>query len=215
MAKVKVAGIQMACVEERAKNLAKAVTLARMAAEHGAGIICFQQLFSTPWFPRERDERHFVLAESEDGETLAALRPVAAETGTTLVCPIFERTPEGACHNTAVVIGPDGALLGRYRKVHVPELPLWEERFYFAPGDAGFPVFESHGLRFGVQLCWANFFPARLGAERGRVRDHPPLGDGARRQRHREQPLRLPGQPGRARAAAGLLWTQRLHRSRG
>jgi N-carbamoylputrescine amidase len=159
MAKVKVAGIQMACVEERSRNLAKAVTLGRLAAEHGARIICYQQLFSTLWFPRERDERHFALAEGEDGETIAALRPLAAETGATLVCPVFERTPAGARHNTAVVIGPDGGLLGSYRKVHVPQLPLWEERFYFAPGDAGFPVFESHGLRFGVQLCWDNFFP--------------------------------------------------------
>jgi N-carbamoylputrescine amidase len=159
MAKLKVAGIQMACVEERTKNLAKAVTLGRLAAEHGARIICYQQLFSTPWFPRERDPRHFALAEGGDGPTLTALRPLAVETGATLVCPYYEQAADGARYNTAAVIGPDGGLLGGYRKAHVPELPLWEETYYFSPGDGGFPVFESQGLRFGVQLCWDNFFP--------------------------------------------------------
>jgi len=159
MAKVKVAGIQMACVAAREKNLAKAVTLGRLAAEHGARVVCYQQLLSTPWFPRGRDERHFALAEGEDGPTLDALRPLAVETGVTLVCPLFERSAAGACYNTAVVVGPDGGLLGKYRKVHVPDLPLWEEKYYFQPGDTGFPVFESQGLRFGVQLCWDNFFP--------------------------------------------------------
>lgn len=159
MAKVKVAGIQMACVSEREKNLAQAATLGRLAAEHGARVICYQQLPSTAWFPRERDQRHFALAEDENGPTLSALRPVAAEAGVTLICPLFERAPDGAFFNTAMVVGPDGGLLGRYRKVHVPDLPLWEERYYFRPGDDGFPVFESQGLRFGVQLCWDNFFP--------------------------------------------------------
>lgn len=159
MAKVKVAGVQMACVEDRGRNLAKAVALGRMAAEHGARVVCFQQLPANDWFPRTRDEARLALAEADDGPTLSALRPLAAETGTTLVVPLFERSPEGPCYNAAVVVGPDGGLLGRYRKVHVPALPLWEEKFYFAPGDAGFPIFESQGLRFGVQLCWDNFFP--------------------------------------------------------
>jgi N-carbamoylputrescine amidase len=159
VAKLKVAGIQMSCVGEREQTLAKALTMGRMAAEHGARIICYQQLFSTPWFPRERSERHFDLAEGEDGPTLEALRPLAAEAGVTLICPIYERGAGGARYNTAMVLGPDGALLGKYRKVHVPEIPLWEEKYYFSPGDLGFPVFESHGVRFGVQLCWDNFFP--------------------------------------------------------
>ena len=166
MTKLKVAGIQMACVDAREKNLAKAVTLGRLAAEHGARVVCYQQLLSNVWFPRERDERHFALAEGEDGPTLEALRPLAAEAGITLVCPLFERSAEGTCYNTAVVIGPDGGLLGKYRKVHVPDLPLWEEKYYFRPGDTGFPVFESQGLRFGVQLCWDNFFPEGTQAAR-------------------------------------------------
>jgi len=159
MTKVKVAGVQYCCGEDREKNIAKAVTIARMAAENGARVICFQQLPANHWFPRERDERHFALAEGDDGPTLAALRPLAAETGAALVVPLFELAPSGERYNAAVVVGPDGGILGRYRKVHVPELPLWEERFYFAPGDLGFPVFEANGLRFGVQICWDNFFP--------------------------------------------------------
>jgi N-carbamoylputrescine amidase len=159
MTKLKVAGIQMACAEERAKNLAKALTLGRMAAEHGARVICFQQLFALPWFPRERDPGHFGLAEGDDGPTLDAMRQLAAETGTTLVCPLYELGADGERYNAAVVVGPDGGVLGRYRKAHVPDLPLWEEQYYFRPGDAGFPVFESQGLRFGVQLCWDNFYP--------------------------------------------------------
>lgn len=159
MAKVKVAGIQMACVEDRGRNLAKAAELGRMAADHGARVICWQQLPANPWFPRERAEAHFALAEGEDGPTLSALRPLAAETGATLVVPLFELAADGRRFNAAVVVGPDGAILGRYRKAHVPALPLWEEKFYFEPGDTGFPVFESQGLRFGVQLCWDNFFP--------------------------------------------------------
>lgn len=156
---VKVAGVQSACGPEREKNVERAVDLALLAVENGARIICFQQLFSTFWFPREKREDYFELAEGEDGPTLERLGAVAAENGVTLVCPLFERSGEGEHYNTAFVLGPDGKILGRYRKVHVPGIPLWEEKHYFRPGDLGFPVFESQGLRFGVQLCWDNFFP--------------------------------------------------------
>lgn len=156
---VKVAGIQMTCDVERERNLEKAVGLARMAAEHEAKIVCFEQLFSTRWFPREKSSQHFALAEGEDGPTLEALRPIAVETGMTLICPIFERAGENEYYNTAFVLGPDGAIAGKYRKIHIPELPLWEERHYFQPGNLGFPVFESQGLKFGIQMCWDNFFP--------------------------------------------------------
>lgn len=156
---VKVAGVQSACGPDRGKNVERAVELARLAAENGAKIICFQQLFSTFWFPREKNEDHFSLAEDEEGPTLRRLAEVAAGEGVTMVCPLFERAGEGEYYNTAFVLGPDGGLLGRYRKVHVPSLPLWEEKFYFRPGDLGFPVFTSQGLTFGVQLCWDNFFP--------------------------------------------------------
>lgn len=156
---IKVAGVQSACGPDKKKNVERAAEFARLAAENGAKIICFEQLFSTPWFPREKSAEHFALAEDEQGPTLETLRGLAGEKGVTLVCPIFERAGEEEYYNTAFVLGPDGETLGRYRKVHVPELPLWEEKYYFRPGDLGFPVFESQGLKFGVQLCWDNFFP--------------------------------------------------------
>jgi len=161
---VKVAGVQLACGSGKEENVERAVELALLAVENGAKIICFEQLFSTFWFPRAKSEAFFDLAEDEEGPTLRTLRGVAAEKGVTLVCPLFERAGEGEFYNTAFVLGPDGETLGRYRKMHVPEMPLWEEKYYFRPGNLGFPVFESQGLRFGVQLCWDNFFPegARL-----------------------------------------------------
>lgn len=164
MTRVKVAGVQSACGPDREKNVARAVELAGMAVESGAKIVCFEQLFSTFWFPREKREDFFSLAEDEGGPTLRTLAAVAAEKGVTLVCPLFERAGEGEYYNTAFILGPDGKILGRYRKVHVPGIPLWEEKFYFRSGNLGFPVFESQGLKFGVQLCWDNFFPegARL-----------------------------------------------------
>lgn len=159
MAIVKVAGVQSACGPERDQNVARAADLASLAAENGAKIVCFEQLFSTFWFPREKSPAFFDLAEEEDGPTLEALRPLARGKEITLICPLFERAGENEYYNTAFVIGPDGNIVGKYRKVHVPDLPLWKETFYFKPGNLGFPVFKSHGLTFGVQLCWDNFFP--------------------------------------------------------
>jgi len=156
---VKVAGIQSACGPERGENVERAADLARLAVENGAKIICFEQLFSTFWFPKEKSPAWFDLAEEEDGPTLETLRPLAKEYDVTLICPIFERVAEHEYYSTAFVIGSDGEISGKYRKVHVPDLPLWQEKFYFRPGDLGFPVFTAHGLTFGVQICWDNFFP--------------------------------------------------------
>ncbi len=158
MSNVKVAGVQSACGPDRGHNVARATELASLAADNGAAVVCFQQLFSTEFFPREKSEAFFALAEEEDGPTLEAMRRLADERNLTLVCPIFEKS--GGNHfNTAFVLGPDGGIVGKYRKIHVPDIPLWEEKYYFLPGDLGFPVFRSSGLAFGVQLCWDNFFP--------------------------------------------------------
>ena len=104
---VKVAGVQSACGPEREKNVERAVDLALLAVENGAKIICFQQLFSTFWFPREKRDEHFELAEGEDGPTLERLGAVAAEHEVTLVCPLFERAADGEYYNTAFGLGPD------------------------------------------------------------------------------------------------------------
>ncbi len=161
--KMKVAGIQMTCLPEREDNVRKAIRLGTMAAESGARIICYQPLFSTRWFPRSPDETALTLAERDDGPTLGALRSTAARLGVCLILPLFEQA-EGGRFYTAFIIGAQGEILGKYRKVHLPDIPLWRERYFFSPGDTGFPVFHFEGLTFGVQICWDNFFPegARL-----------------------------------------------------
>ena len=156
---IKVAGVQMFCSEEKERNVEKAVRLAQIAAEKGAQIICFQELFITHWFPKEMDRKHFTLAENLKGPSLGRMREVARAHEIALVCPFFEEGEEGGFYNTAVVIDAGGEVLGRYRKIHIPQIPLWEEKYYFAPGNLGFPVFHTKFAAIGIQICWDNFFP--------------------------------------------------------
>jgi N-carbamoylputrescine amidase len=155
---MKLAGIQISCCEEKERNIEKAVRFAEIAIEKGAHIICFQELFTTHWFPREMNRRHFSLAESVGGPTIGTMRKLAKEYGVVLICPIFE-IEEDSFYNSAVVIDADGEILGSYRKIHVPQIPLWEERYYFSSGNHGFPVFKTKFAPIGVQICWDNFFP--------------------------------------------------------
>jgi N-carbamoylputrescine amidase len=156
---LRVCGIQMACVQDKKKNLEKAVRLAKLAAEKGAKIIGFQELFNTHWFPMEIDQRHFSLAEPINGHSIQMMRKVAKEKSAVLICPFFEEGVEGVYYNTAAVINADGKVLGEYRKVHIPQIPLWEEKSYFSGGDKGFPVFQTKYAKIGIQICWDNFFP--------------------------------------------------------
>ena len=156
---IKVAGVQMFCSEEKDRNVDKAVRLAEIAAEKGAQIICFQELFSTHWFPKEMDRKHFTLAENIKGPSLGRMREVARTHEIAVVCPFFEEGEEGGFYNTAVVFDAGGEILGRYRKIHIPQIPLWEEKYYFAPGNLGFPVFHTKFATIGIQVCWDNFFP--------------------------------------------------------
>lgn len=155
---VKLAGIQISCSEEKERNVEKAAKYLQIAAERGANLICFQELFGTHWFPREMNRNHFLLAETANGPTVTRMQKLAMEYEVVLVCPFFERDGE-TYYNSAVVIDAGGGILGIYRKVHVPQIPLWEERFYFSSGNLGFPVFETRYGRVGVQICWDNFFP--------------------------------------------------------
>jgi len=102
---------------------------------------------------------HFSLAEEVSGPSVQRMREVARERGVALVCPIFEAEGQKTYYNSAVVIDAGGEILGCYRKVHVPQIPLWEEKYYFAPGNLGFPVFKTQFGVIGVQICWDNFFP--------------------------------------------------------
>ena len=155
---IKLAGIQFSCSEEKERNIEKAVKFAQIATERGANLICFQELFTTHWFPREMNKRYFSLAEKMDGPTITRMQRLAGENKVVLVCPIFE-IEEDSFYNSAIVIDADGEILGSYRKIHVPQIPLWEERYYFSSGNHGFPVFRTKFAPIGVQICWDNFFP--------------------------------------------------------
>lgn len=165
----KLAGIQFACSIEKERNLEKAVQLGTIAAERGANVICFQELFNTHWFPKEMNPASFSLAEGIDGASIRTMQELAKQKDVVLICPFFERDGQGAFFNSAVVIDAGGKILGAYRKVHVPQIPLWEEKFYFTPGNLGFPVFWTKFGAIGVQICWDNFFPegARILALKG------------------------------------------------
>lgn len=155
--KIKIAGIQLASLPERERNISKADMLVELAANEGAKIIALPPLFSSPWFPAAIDNRNFAFAEKEDGPTVSFLKEAAARYEAVIIGGVFEEDGE-KYYNTAYVAGPDG-LIGKYRKVHVPQIPLWEERAYFSPGDLGFPVFETPWGRIGVLICWDVFFP--------------------------------------------------------
>jgi N-carbamoylputrescine amidase len=164
-----VAGIQMACGPDRDGNFAKALDLARIAVDRGAKIVCFAECFAWPWFPRKATEEHRQLAVPIPGPYTQALQLLAEETGAVLVAPMFETADDLAYYNTTVVVDANGHILGIYRKNHIPELPNYRERFYFKPGNLGFPVFKTRYATVGVQTCWDNFFPegARVLALKG------------------------------------------------
>ncbi|TAL16742.1 hypothetical protein EPN96_08115 [bacterium] len=156
---VKIAAIQMSATDDISRTLRKASQFLSAAASKGAKIACFPELFAYPWFPAERDVSKFELAEEIGGAVTGELAKLAAENSIAVVCPFFERAPGGCHYNSVIVFDSKGKTVGHYRKVHVPELRYWEEKYYFQPGDTGFPVFEVDGVKVGVQICWDNFFP--------------------------------------------------------
>ncbi len=151
-------------------NLRRTTDLLRQAAARGARILCSQELFRTPYFCQEENHDHFALAEPiPGGPSTRALQQVAADTGAVVIGSLFERRAPGLYHNTAVVIDADGAYLGCYRKMHIPDDPLFYEKFYFTPGDLGFRAWDTRFGRIGVLVCWDQWYPegARLTALRG------------------------------------------------
>ncbi len=160
----RIALVQQRAGEDRAGNLARAEQAIRDAASRGASIVCLQELFGTRYFPQAEDEARFDLAEPIPGPTLERLQKLAGELAIVVIAPLFERRARGVYHNTACVIDADGTLLGRYRKMHVPDDPLFQEKFYFTPGDTGFRAFDTAAGRIGVLICWDQWFPeaARL-----------------------------------------------------
>jgi N-carbamoylputrescine amidase len=167
--KVTIGLLQRACSGDAAENLDKAIRGIHEAAARGAQIICLEELFRSPYFCREENHDNFNLAEPIPGPSTEALRKVAGELGVVVIASLFERRAPGLYHNTAAVLDADGSLLGIYRKMHIPDDPLYYEKFYFTPGDLGFPNFDTKFGRIGVLVCWDQWYPegARLASLRG------------------------------------------------
>jgi len=155
--RMRIAGIQISAGPDPERNIQRAVEMAEVAIEKNAGVICYPELFLSTWFPRREERSYFSSAQDAAGEALARFLPLSGTSKTVLVIPFFESS-NGKYYNSAAVID-SGKLLGVYRKMHVPNIPLYREQFYFSPGDSGFPVFETSQGRIGVQICWDNLFP--------------------------------------------------------
>jgi N-carbamoylputrescine amidase len=161
--------IQMRCSADPDDNVLRACAMLSDAAARGAQIACLPELFRTPYFCQSEDATRFDLAEPIPGPTTLALTQVAKATGMVVIGSIFERRAAGIYHNSAVVIDNDGSLRGLYRKMHIPDDPLYYEKYYFTPGDLGFPTFDTSFARVGTLVCWDQWYPeaARLTALQG------------------------------------------------
>ena len=160
---------QMACSPDPAENLRNQVRLVEQAAKQGAQIVCTQELFRSQYFCQLEDHRFFKVAESIPGPSTDALGKVAKKHGIVIIASLFEKRAAGLYHNTAAVIETDGSIKGIYRKMHIPDDPLYYEKFYFTPGDTGFRAFDTTHGKVGVLICWDQWYPegARLTALQG------------------------------------------------
>ncbi|MDQ3698239.1 MAG: carbon-nitrogen hydrolase [Gemmatimonadota bacterium] len=185
--------IQQAVGANKAETIRDTEEAIFEAAERGAQIICLQELFDAPYFCKVTDAERFNLAEPIPGPTVAGMQRIAADLGVAIIVPIFERRGPGVYHNSTAVVDADGSLLGTYRKMHIPDDPLYHEKYYFAPGEAGAPergrgtpdeiyhhgetprqqagfrVFDTRFARIGVLICWDQWYPeaARITALMG------------------------------------------------
>ncbi|NLF70116.1 MAG: carbon-nitrogen hydrolase [Candidatus Anammoximicrobium sp.] len=167
--RVKIALVQMRCTESKQANVDKALAGIAAAAAQGADVVCLQELFHGLYPCQSEDYARFAEAEPIPGPTGDALSQAAARHGVVIVGSLFERRAPGVYHNTAVVWDADGTPCGSYRKMHIPDDPLYYEKFYFTPGDLGFRSFATRAGQIGVCVCWDQWFPeaARLTALRG------------------------------------------------
>ena len=156
----------MSCSEDRSANLRKAIEQIRGAAKQGAQVICLQELFASVYFCQEENADWFDAAEPIPGPVTEELAKTAKELGVVVVGSLFERRAAGVYHNSAVVLDADGSLAGIYRKMHIPDDPLYYEKYYFTPGDLGFQTFSTRFAKIGVLVCWDQWYPeaARLTA---------------------------------------------------
>jgi N-carbamoylputrescine amidase len=166
---VKIALIQGREQGSKPANLNYSVKKIREAAAAGAKIICTQELFNTPYFCTSQKNENFDLSEAIPGPTTDCLSELSKELNIVLIAALFEKRAKGIYHNTAICFNADGCLLGKYRKMHIPQDPGFEEKFYFTPGDLGYPVWETAYGKIGVLICWDQWFPeaARVAALAG------------------------------------------------
>ena len=167
--KTKIALVQMRCGVRPEENFQHAIDFIRSAAGQGAQIVCLPELFRSQYFCQTEDHKNFELAEEIPGKSTSVLGDLAQELGVVIVASLFEKRSAGVYHNTAAIIDADGKLLGKYRKMHVPDDPLYHEKFYFTPGDLGFQAWDTQRGKIGVCVCWDQWYPeaARLTALRG------------------------------------------------
>ncbi len=167
--KFRVGLVQMSCSTDPSENLDKALARTREAAERGAQIVCLQELFGSQYFCREENHDLFNLAEPIPGKSTDALGKLARELKIVVVASLFERRAAGLYHNTAAILNASGEIEGLYRKMHIPDDPLYFEKFYFTPGDLGFRNFETPFGKIGVLVCWDQWYPeaARITALTG------------------------------------------------
>jgi N-carbamoylputrescine amidase len=166
---VKVGLVQMSTSDDKPKNVEKALNGIRDAAKRGANIVCLQELFASPYFCQVENADLFDLAEPLDGPTMRAVSDTAKAAGVVVISSVFEKRAAGVYHNTAIIVGSQGEELGRYRKMHIPDDPLYYEKFYFTPGDLGFVACRTPHATVGPLVCWDQWYPeaARLTAMRG------------------------------------------------
>jgi N-carbamoylputrescine amidase len=160
----RIALVQQAVGADPERNVERACEAVRDAAGRGAGLVLLQELFRTRYFAQSEDAAAFDLAEPIPGPTSERLAKLARELSVVIVAPLFERRAPGLFHNSAVVLDADGRIAGHYRKMHIPDDPLFHEKYYFAPGDTGFFATDTAAGRIGVLICWDQWFPeaARL-----------------------------------------------------
>ena len=166
---VKLGLIQTTASAQPAENLKRTLGLVERAARSGAQVICTQELFRSQYFCQSESHDFFSLAEKIPGPTTAALQKLAKKHQVVIIASLFEKRAAGVYHNTAPIIDADGSLLGIYRKMHIPDDPLFYEKFYFTPGDLGFKVWPTRYGKLGVLICWDQWYPeaARLTAMQG------------------------------------------------
>ena len=156
---VHVALIQMSCGVDIRRNIDKAAALIRQAAENGAQIVCLQELFASRYFPQTVDVKNYGLAQPLPDESVAVMQKIAAAEKLTIIVPVYECAQPGIYFNTAVIVDADGSIAGKFRKVHIPEGPQYLEKYYFTPGNLGYPVFKTAYATIGVGICWDEWFP--------------------------------------------------------